>query len=80
MLLRSALTPDTLLIGAAADRVAAAWAFGRAAAAGGADVAVVAGKAGTAELADRVAAEVAGTGVSVKGDELVDDVPDVAAA
>ncbi|GAB0495868.1 hypothetical protein MMPV_007177 [Pyropia vietnamensis] len=67
---------------AAVDRVAAAWAFGRAAAAAGADVLVSAGggKAAKAELADRVAAEVAGTGVSVKGDELVDDVPDAPAS
>lgn len=66
---------------AAADRVAAAWAFGRAAAAAGADVLVApGGKAAKAELADRVAAEVEGTGVSVKGDELVDDVPDAPAA
>lgn len=67
---------------AAVDRVAAAWAFARAAAAAGVDVLVSAGggKAAKAELADRVAAEVAGTGVSVKGDELVDDVPDAPAA
>lgn len=66
---------------AAADRVAAAWAFGRAAAAAGADVLVAGGgKAAKAALADRVAAEVDGTGVSVKGDELVDDVPDAPAA
>lgn len=66
---------------AAADRVAAAWAFGRAAAAAGADVLVAGGgKVAKAALADRVAAEVDGTGVSVKGDELVDDVPDAPAA
>jgi len=60
---------------AAADRVAAAWAFGRAAAAAGADVFVATGAGGTDGLAERVASEYEGAGVTVKGDELVDVVP-----
>jgi len=57
---------------AAADRVAAAWAFGRAAAAAGADVYVAKAAGATDGLADRVAAAYEGAGVTVKGDELVD--------
>lgn len=60
---------------AAADRLAAARSFGRAAVAAGSDVFAFMGSASKIELADRLAAELVGTGVSVRGDELVEDVP-----